>query len=162
MKDIEHQQFYPPICYFQVSKSFRREQDQPSKHCRFKEFYQLEYQCVYTADTKNDYQSNTIKQIASMLQRVVGLPTRIVLSDRLPDYSIKTLDVEVWNGDKWMEICSCSLRKDFPAKPKMRGKEQECLVLEIAIGIDRLIYNIGQRGVVFKQLSEVVDNTSQE
>lgn len=97
-----------------------------------------------------------------MLMRVVGLPTRIVLSDRLPDYSIKTIDVEVWNGDKWMEICSCSLRKDFPAKPKVRGKEQDCLVLEIAIGIDRLIYNTEQRAVVFEQLGEVVDTLTQE
>lgn len=44
----------------------------------------------------------------------------------------------------------------------MRGKEQDCLVLEIAIGIDRLIYNIDQRAAVFDQLSEVVDTLTQE
>src|SRR6516225_11570651 len=31
-----------PLCVWQHGKSFRREQDQPQKHMRLKEFYQLE------------------------------------------------------------------------------------------------------------------------
>lgn len=137
-----------PCSFWQVSKSFRREQDQATKHCRFKEFYQLEFQCLYSSDTMNDYQSNIIMNLASLLSDVVGLDTRVVVSDRLPDYSIRTLDVEVWNGDKWMEICSCSVRKDFTEKILVKSKEISCLVLEIAIGIDRLIYNISKRNEV--------------
>jgi len=137
-----------PCSFWQVSKSFRREQDQATKHCRFKEFYQLEFQCLYYSDTMNDYQSNIIMNLASLLSDVVGLDTRVVVSDRLPDYSIRTLDVEVWNGDKWMEICSCSVRKDFTEKILVKSKEISCLVLEIAIGIDRLIYNISRRNEV--------------
>lgn len=36
-----------PIIIFQHGKSFRREQDQPTKFMRLKEFYQLEYQIIF-------------------------------------------------------------------------------------------------------------------
>lgn len=145
----------PPFVVWQVSKSFRREQDQPTKHCRYKEFYQQEFQCLYSADTKNNYQESTIADIAVMFQEILSLNVRIVLSDRLPEYSIKTIDIEVYNGDKWIEICSVSLRKDFSYKPMIKSKEVPCLVLEIAIGIERLIYNMSKRSEV---LSLSVDN----
>lgn len=157
---MEHNSVMPPIGFYQASRSFRREQDQGTKHCRYKEFYQLEFQCLYTRDTKNNYQESVIGDLANMLMNIVGLPTRIVLSDRLPDYSLKTIDVEVFNGDKWMEICSVSLRNDFPIQPIIKNKPTECYVLEIAIGIDRLIYNINQRTKVFADL--VVQNMIEE
>jgi glycyl-tRNA synthetase len=149
---LQQQQVVPPIVVWQVSKSFRREQDQPTKHCRFKEFYQQEFQCLFSADTKNDYQHNIINDLANMFKDIVALPTRIVLSDRLPDYSIKTIDIEVWNEDKWMEVCSVSLRKDFIYQPVIKNKQITCYVLEIALGIERLIYNISQRDKVFTNL----------
>ena len=68
------------------------------------------------------------------------------------DYSLKTIDIEVYNADKWMEICSVSLRKDFPINPLIKNKPTECYVLEIATGVDRLIYNIQQRQKVFPEL----------
>jgi len=136
-----NQQQKLPLCVYQASKSFRKEQDQATKHCRFKEFYQLEFQCIYSEDTKNDYQRNVIEKLANMFSELLTLPTRIVLSDRLPSYSLKTIDIEVFNNDKWMEISSVSLRNDFKYKPIMKNKEIRCLVLEIAIGLDRLIYN---------------------
>lgn len=131
----------PPICVWQVGKSFRREQDSPTKHVRLKEFYQQEFQCVYTEDTANDYQSVFAPQIEQMIAGEIKLPTRIVNSDRLPDYSVKTLDVEVNNGDKWMEVCSISVRKDFNYKVNFGKKEVGLLVCEIAIGVDRCMYN---------------------
>lgn len=130
-----------PLCVYQASKSFRKEQDQATKHCRFKEFYQLEFQCIYSEDTKNDYQLNIIHSLAEIISSVVGLNTRVVLSDRLPSYSLKTIDIEVFNGDKWMEVSSVSLRNDFTVQPIMKNKPVKCLVLEIAIGLDRLLYN---------------------
>lgn len=153
---LKTQQYLPPICVWQVSKSFRREQDQPTKHCRFKEFYQQEFQCLYTQDTKNDYQHNIIEPLAKMFMDIVCLPTRIVLSDRLPEYSLKTIDIEVFNADKWMEVCSVSLRKDFNYQPLIKNNHKPCYVLEIALGIERLIYNIQQRTKVFKEL--VIEN----
>lgn len=151
------QQYQPPLSVWQVSKSFRREQDQVTKHCRFKEFYQQEFQCLYTKDTKNNYQESIIEPLAEIFLDVVALPTRIVLSDRLPDYSLKTIDIEVFNNDKWMEICSVSLRKDFTYHPLIKNQPRECFVLEIAFGLERLIYNINQRKSVFNQLK--VENT---
>lgn len=121
-----------PLCVYQASKSYRKEQDQPTKHMRLKEFKQLEFQCIYTTSTKNDYQHSTIEDIANFVKDLLKLNTRIVLSDRLPSYSIKTIDIEVDNGDKWMEICSISLRNDF---------DSNHLVLEIAFGLDRLLHN---------------------
>lgn len=154
---LKHQLAQPPVCVWQVSKSFRREQDQATKHCRFKEFYQQEFQCLYTSETKNNYQENVIEELAQMFLNLIALPTRIVLSDRLPDYAIKTVDIEVWNEDKWMEVCSVSLRKDFKYEPVFKSTPKPCLVLEIALGIERVLYNIEQRQKVFPTLR--VDNT---
>ncbi len=134
---IAHQKTRPPLCVWQAGKSFRREDDQPTKHCRFKEFYQQEFQCIYSTTTKNDYQAKVAPKIEQAIARLLGLPTRLVDSDRLPDYSLRTLDVEVDNGDKWMEVCSISLRKDFV----IPGSSTQFLVLEVAIGLDRLVYN---------------------
>jgi glycyl-tRNA synthetase len=135
----------PPVCAWQAGKSFRREQDQVTKNVRLKEFYQLEFQCVFTEDTANDYHAVLTQPTAKMLHDMIGLPTRVVESDRLPSYSKKTIDVEVDNGDKWMEVCSMSLRTDFPGKVVFQGKggavEKGLLVAEIAIGLDRCVYN---------------------
>lgn len=54
----------PPICVWQAGKSFRREQDQPQKYMRLKEFYQLEFQCIYTSDTANDYHAALLEPVA--------------------------------------------------------------------------------------------------
>lgn len=139
----------PPVCCWQMGKSFRREQDQPTKHVRLKEFYQLEFQCVFTDDTADDYHARLQKPVEAMLADMIGLPTRVVDSDRLPSYSLRTVDVEVDNGDKWMEVCSMSLRKDFPGTARFQGKkgviEKNLLVAEVAIGMDRCVYNFLER-----------------
>lgn len=135
----------PPFCVWQAGKSFRREQDQATKHMRLKEFWQMEFQCAFTADTANDYHAAALEPVRRMIGAMVPLPTRIVPSDRLPAYSQVTMDVEVDNGDKWMEIASISRRTDFPqtiSLPTKGGtpRELEVLVLEIAIGLDRCVY----------------------
>ena len=129
-----------PLCVWQAGKSFRREQDQATKHVRLKEFWQMEFQCAYAADTANGYHGAVLEPVRHMLAAVTRLPTRIVPSDRLPAYSEITMDVEVDNGDKWMEVASISRRTDFPAI-KSGSREIEVKVLEIAIGLDRCVYN---------------------
>lgn len=140
---------FPPFVVWQTSKSFRREQDQTIKHMRLKEFYQTEFQCIYASDTLNDYQEKVLESLRKMFQDILALPTRIVDSDRLPEYSMRTVDIEVWNDDKWMEICSISKRKDFTKKAVFNVKnktiEKDLLVLEIAIGLDRCVYNYNER-----------------
>lgn len=143
-----------PLCVWQAGRSYRREQEQPSKHVRLKEFWQLEFQCAFTADTGNDYHSNCLEPVRNMIAQMVNLPTRIVPSDRLPAYSVVTTDIEVDNGDKWMEVCSVSKRTDFPIRYRSVNKKKEVmehdvLVLEIAIGLDRCLYN---RAVAAKKL----------
>jgi glycyl-tRNA synthetase len=135
-----------PLCVWQAGKSYRREQDQPAKHVRLKEFWQLEFQCAFTADSGNDYHAASLEPVRRMIASIIPLPTRIVPSDRLPAYSQLTVDVEVDNGDKWMEVCSISRRTDFPQRyraPARKGAavEHDVLVLEIAIGLDRCVYN---------------------
>ena len=82
----------------------------------------------------------------------LNLPARVVISDRLPSYSEITMDIEVHNGYQWMEVCSTSRRKDFPQKLVVSGKkgntEKDALVLEIAIGLDRLLY-CSQKNSIF-------------
>lgn len=142
---LENQKARPPLVVWQTAKSFRREQDQVTKNMRLKEFYQQEFQCIYSADTMNDYQSVVTPLIANLVEMSVGLPTRVVESDRLPSYSRMTWDVEVENSHKWMELVSISLRTDVPfnARFTTKGKmvEKELLNLEIAIGLDRCVYN---------------------
>lgn len=140
-KWLLNSQYLPPITVYQMGKSFRREQDQVTKNMRLKEFYQLEFQCLYSADTKNDYQQKIIEPIRSFFETLIGKKCRSIESDRLPSYSLKTIDIEVMNPDKWMEICSISVRNDFPGKLNISGTEKDILVLEVAIGMDRLIYN---------------------
>jgi glycyl-tRNA synthetase len=69
-----------------------------------------------------------------MLRETLRMPTRLVPSDRLPAYSLKTWDVEVQvETERWLEVCSVSLRQDFP-----QVQTRRFLVLEIALGLDRL------------------------
>lgn len=158
-----HTGIKPPFVVWQTGKSFRREQDQVTKNMRLKEFYQQEFQCIYTADTMNDYHAAVLEPVRQMLGEMIGSKTRIVESDRLPSYSEITMDVEAWIADgedmgstwhpdiegRWMELCSISRRTDFPQKATFQTKkkvvEKDLLVLEIAIGLDRCVYNFEQR-----------------
>lgn len=146
---LDSNRVIPPFVVWQTSKSFRREQDQTIKHMRLKEFTQTEFQCIYSAETLNDYQENVLESLRKMFENIIALPCRIVESDRLPDYSLRTMDIEVWNDDKWMEICSISKRIDFTKKATFTVKnkviEKELLVLEIALGLDRVLYNYNIR-----------------
>ncbi len=121
-----------PFCFWQVGKSYRRETNDgasPSK-LRFNEFTQAEWQCIYRADTKADYEEAVRTEVAFAVAAFTGREVRVVGSDRLPDYSIQTHDVEVlWKGD-WKEMCSISIRTDYAASLR---------VLEVAVGLDRLL-----------------------
>jgi glycyl-tRNA synthetase len=121
-------QYKLPLCVWQHGKSFRREQDQPTKFMRLKEFYQLEFQIAFSATTANDYSISLIPAVQKAISEMIG-PCRIEASDRLPDYSESTTDIICEKSD--MEVCSISKRKDFKL-----GK-----ILEVAIGTDRCVYN---------------------
>ena len=47
--------YKPPIMIWQHGKSFRKEQDVPSRFMKLKEFYQLEFQIIFSLNTSNDY-----------------------------------------------------------------------------------------------------------
>jgi hypothetical protein len=52
----------------------------------------------------------------------------------------------ILSADAMMEVCSISRRTDFPQKARYENKqravvEKDILVLEIAIGLDRCVYN---------------------
>lgn len=168
-----HSGIKPPFVVWQTGKSFRREQEQVTKNMRLKEFYQQEFQCIYTTETKNDYQEAVLEPVRKMIGEMVGLPTRLVESDRLPSYSLRTMDVEAWLSEpgpgpfearvacendppphhyhgRWMELCSISKRTDFPDKARFETKkgivEKDLEVLEVAIGLDRVVYNFEQKG----------------
>jgi len=118
-----------PLCVYQYGKSFRHEQDQPTKFMRLKEFYQLEFQCIYSEGTKCDYMAEIPPSIAHILSK--QLPYCVwVKSERIPGYSEKTIDIEIQAVDHGMELCSISQRTDY----------QNAHVLEIAIGMDRCVY----------------------
>ena len=120
--------YKPPIVVWQHGKSFRREQDQPTKFMRLKEFYQLEFQIIFSEKTANDYSILLYPEVCNLISNMIG-DCRIETSDRIPDYSEETIDIICNKTD--MEVCSMSKRKDFDGFK----------VIEIAIGTDRLIYN---------------------
>ena len=131
----------PPYCCWQLNKSFRRERDQPARHMRLKEFWQQEFQFAYAADTKDDYQAFSLEVVRSAIEAATRCPTRIVVADRLPAYSARTFDIECWNSEKWMEICSISKRVDFPDRWRAKAdREVPLLVLEVATSPDRQMY----------------------
>lgn len=135
--------FKLPICIWQHGKSFRKEQDQPTKFMRLKEFYQLEFQILFAANTANDYYPDVVLAVQSALAELLSFAqadkifsVNLTPSDRLPDYSEQTTDVLFTEGLSkeldGMEICSISRRKDFDTAIKN---------IEIAIGTDRCVYN---------------------
>jgi len=117
-----------PIVIWQHGKSFRKEQDQVIKNMRLKEFYQLEYQIMFSPSTANDYSVKLIPEIKRIIELFIG-PCRVEPSDRIPDYAEWTQDI-VREANN-MEVCSVSLRHDFDLAK----------VLEVAVGTDRLVYN---------------------
>lgn len=149
---LKSQKIVPPFCVWQIGKSFRREQEQVTKNMRLPEFYQQEFQCFYTEDTKNDYMEAILDDLNSMFHNALMTTTRLVESDRLPEYSLRTMDVEsidpCYLDSKWMEICSISTRIDFLHKAIFSTKkgtaEKDLRVLEIAIGLDRCVYQYNE------------------
>jgi glycyl-tRNA synthetase len=117
-----------PLIVWQHGKSFRKEQDQPTKFMRLKEFYQLEFQIIFATNTANDYSAKLYPDVLELMSSLLG-ECRIEESDRTPSYSEQTMDVVCKATD--MEVCSMSKRKDFDGYK----------VIEIAIGTDRCVYN---------------------
>lgn len=133
-----------PICVWQVGKSFRVEKSDgaTASKLRFNEFYQQEFQCIYSKGTKADYRKYLMDELVLEVSRFTGSPARIVESDRLPAYSESTLDIEcIYNGS-WKEVASCSIRTDF---------SEDVLVCEIAIGLDRIV-------TIAKTFNPVINN----
>lgn len=121
-----------PVVIWQHGKSFRREQDQPTKFVRLKEFYQLEFQILFAESTRNDYAKAVIPATCQMIASMIG-PCYSEPSDRVPAYAEWTQDVICRKSR--MEVCSISMRKDFP----------DARNLEVAIGTDRCIYNFDRK-----------------
>lgn len=119
----------PPRCFWQVGKSFRREQQSTASRLRFFEFTQLEFQSLYSIDTKADYRGMIIEDLRDVLSWLCRSNARIIESDRLPSYSQSTLDIEVRHRGDWREVASISIRTDF----------EPFRNLEIAVGLDRIV-----------------------
>lgn len=122
-----------PFCVWQVGKSFRVEKSDgaTAAKLRFNEFYQQEFQCIYSVGTMADYRAALIEALTPEIARFVpGLVIRTVDSDRLPAYSESTVDIEIQHDGRWFEVASCSIRTDF---------HPETRVAEIALGLDRLV-----------------------
>lgn len=121
-----------PVCVWQSGKSFRRETNDGASAAklRFNEFWQLEFQGIYRADTKADYRGALIEALCPAVRLFTGSEVRVVESDRLPSYSESTLDIEVLYGGRWTEVASCSIRTDY---------SDDARVCEVAFGLDRIV-----------------------
>lgn len=133
---------YPPFCVWQTRKSFRRENTDGATwgKLRGNEFYQLEFQCVYSTKSFAPYKEAAIKALVTELNRYYSAPwilsgdggpgVIVEPSDRLPSYSRETTDLMAWHNGERREVASVSIRTDF-------GDGFE--VLEVAFGLDRLV-----------------------
>lgn len=126
-----------PLCVWQSGQSFRRENNDgaSASKLRFNGFWQLEFQCIYRADSGADYRAALIPVVQSEIERFTKQPTRLVESDRLPIYSESTLDIEATHNGAWREMASCSIRKDY---------SDDTRVCEIAIGLCRIATLAGE------------------
>ena len=130
-QNFSHKKLKFPACFWQVGKSFRREQTASASKLRFFEFYQLELQCLYSVETKADYRARLLPELAETIAWLTRSEARIVESDRIPAYSLSTMDIEVkYRGKEWREMASISIRNDFAP---------EVLNLEVAVGLDRVV-----------------------
>ena len=133
---IEASKKYPfPLCVWQSGKSYRRERSDGARasKLRFNEFYQLEFQCLYSSTTMTDYREYVVRELAEQLQYLTQSDDmQIIKSDRIPNYSTDTIDIELWqtSADEMREVASISLRTDY---------DPDVTCLEIAIGLDRLV-----------------------
>ena len=84
---------------------------------------------MFSESTLNDYSIKVIENLLPLIKLLVG-DCRLEDSDRLPSYSIETKDIVRVKND--MELCSISKRTDY----------EGAKVLEIAFGLDRLIFNM--------------------
>lgn len=134
-----------PMSVWQVGKSFRRETNDgaSASKLRFYEFSQAEWQCLYSSNTMADYRAAVLNDLRHCLSNLCSAEARIVPSDRLPDYSEKTDDVEVDRlvdgKTRWTEVASISTRKDF---------SEDIRVLEIAVGADRVVDIAKENGMI--------------
>lgn len=120
-----------PLCVWQAGISSRRELNDGASAAklRFNSFWQLEFQAIYPVGTMANYRASLLPSIQREIARFTMRETRVVESDRLPAYSESTLDIEALFEGKWLEVASCSIRKDF---------SEETRVCEIAIGLCRV------------------------
>jgi glycyl-tRNA synthetase len=120
-----------PLCVWQAGISSRRETNDGASapKLRFNSFWQLEFQCIYRADTKADYRAAIIPKIQREIERMTMRKTRVVPSNRIPSYAESTLDIEAEHDGQWREMASCSIRTDFA---------DDMRVCEIAIGLCRV------------------------
>lgn len=125
-----------PLCVWQVGKSFRKEANDGASAAklRFNEFNQLEFQCIYKNTTKANYRDLVIDNLEKVVAKYTGKQSRVIESDRIPNYSKSTMDIEVlidgnhFTGN-WREMASCSIRTDF---------SDDTEVAEFAFGLDRI------------------------
>jgi glycyl-tRNA synthetase len=121
-----------PICVWQAGQSHRRETNDgaTAKELRYNQFWQLEFQCIYRNNSLANYREAIQIPLAVELGYLCRKDIHVVESDRIPSYSTNTQDIEAFYNDKWKEVCSISTRTDF---------SDDCKVLEIAIGLDRVM-----------------------
>lgn len=118
-----------PLCLWQVSISFRREQDKSFTNLRFKQFYQLEFQLAYAEGTKADYHAHAVEGMMNLMKFLFPLRERDGMirteevEDDRPFYSAKTTDIYI---GRW-EMIAISSRTDFRYP-----------ILEVSCGLDRL------------------------
>jgi glycyl-tRNA synthetase len=127
----------PPFCVYQMGNSFRRETSDgaTAAKLRFNAFNQLEFQCIYSNDTKVDFFTPLRKNLCDVVGNITNSHTTLISSDRLPNYSLETIDIQSKYNSNDMEVASTSKRIDFP---QISGTKA-CSVFEIAFGMDRLV-----------------------
>lgn len=121
-----------PVCVWQAGISSRRETNDGASAAkmRFNNFWQLEFQCIHGKETKADYRAALIEAVRHEIERFCMVKTVVEESDRLPSYSMSTIDIcAVLPDGKHRELASCSLRTDY---------SEAAIVTEIAVGLCRV------------------------
>jgi glycyl-tRNA synthetase len=134
---------FSPFVVWQHGKSFRREQTKTRKHQRLKEFYQLEIE-LFDVPCRFTNKAEVMKLIQAVKKSIQSFVGRCKVVDaKAPSYAEWTKDIIL--SKTGMELASISLRKDFPVRYRADVRDpsagQEIVVLEFAIGTDRVVMN---------------------
>lgn len=139
-----------PFCIWQAGLSFRRELNAPESDVRLKQFYQQEFQIVMERSRVGEIRIDhrVVELLTHHFCNLLGTTTQWIKPTVTPRYADDAIDIEAYDPctNRYVEIVSITIRNDLDVlipsmpDPPVPLEQLQAVVLEIAIGLDRLVH----------------------